>query len=317
MITLVGRALAYESDQLTDRDVPLPDATPWADALFEELLAEAIAETNRGTRCEGGDDEVRRRLAREIREATSRPALYAERGFPASLGFDRYSVVLERSSAPKRSFDGRDDVFGDLHPWQAFVLATAGVCSTFRLGDTLVGTDKIEHFLATGEDWFRWSRHGADVERALRKGTRRERTWEGSATSRVFSFADLRANADGMAFYAGLLGEGSALRRGPDGCVMQVRPWSWTEWVDPMWDEVLDPPVFRDGVRRGVERRIEEQRERYCRAWDALSAEARSALTDPPPRVPWAAATAPARAPDPFGLARACDAPDAQVSARP
>lgn len=302
-------SIAYESDQLTDRHLPLEDAAPYADALLGDFLASAVAETNRRTRCEGSDDDVRRVLAAEIHRATGGVALYTERGFPGSFGFDRYSVALERSEAPRRSFEDRHDVFGDLGLTQAFVLATAGTCSTFRLGDTLVGTDKLAHFLSVGFSWYRWSRYGEDPDRALRHGTRRERTWHGSWTSRVFSYADMRANADGYRFYDGLLRDGSALVRGPDGCVTQARPWSWTEWADPMWDEVLDPPAFRRNVQRGVDRRIASDSRRYCEAWATLDADQRRASTAPPSSVPWVVGTrAPPRG-DAFGLERVCPAP--------
>ncbi len=310
-------ALAYETDQITERLVPLEDAAEVANAEMDRLLAEAVRNTNEATRCEASEKATRRRLAHEIYKVTAHPERVESREGLSELGHGAYAAWLE--SAPevdRRAFLDRTDIYGHLRPRQALVLGTAGVCSTVNIAGVLMGTDKPDHFLAQGYDYLKVSRFGKNAERAIRWGTRTEVSAFGLLTSNTFSWADLYANWQGFSFYEALLEEGSAFERGEDGCVTQARPWSWAEWLDDAADEALNPPIYTKDVGEAVRLRFQENRSAVCadyavwapglasRRAEIIERERAHASPDAPPRV------------DEWGLDELCAPEIAEARAR-
>jgi hypothetical protein len=298
IVFLATAALAYETDQLTWRDRQLLDSTDVADALVDELLVEALERTNRRTGCEGTDSEVRGVLARQVHHVLGRDALVWERGLFRAPGFDYYSALLEvHPEVDKFAFRKRQDLFGDLSAWQSLILHVAGPCSTFEIAGRRIGSDKLDHFLSEGFNYYVRSRDGTDPERAIAWGTATERSIFGLLTSKTFSYGDLAANEAGYRFYAELLSERSVLQRDDDGCVEQVAPWRWNDWVSDAWDEVLNPSVFTREVERGVIDHLEKDRDQYCSSWARWdpAGELTEYLDGLDPEPPYIAGPAPAR----------------------
>lgn len=301
----VSVALGYETDQITDRTLALADATEVIDARMNALLVEAAARANARTRCQGDDDELREALAREIVSLTSRPHPVPHRGAARSLGYGQYSAWIETSpEVDRRDFLARDDVFGPVRVRDSAVLALAGVCSTIRVGDVLIGTDKLDHFLDTGYHYTR----RPDADAAIRYGTRTERSFYGLWTSKAFSYADLAANEAGYRFYEGLLTPGSAVVRGADRCALPTGTFTWRDWITPEMDEAWNPSVYTRRVGAIVRAHVASQPARYCPTWEALGGpdyDAHlAALAVPPyvgPRHP--------RREDPYGLGDLCRVP--------
>jgi hypothetical protein len=267
-LLLLPAALAYETDQLTDRGEPLEDVLDPANARMDVLLGEAVVRANLDTRCQGTDAQMRVALGRRIFQQTSRDTYVSGRDGLEGFGYGAYSAWLETAPIDKRTFTDRHDIYGEVAPGEGFILSAAGVCSTIRLGGVLLGTDKLDHFLGEGYAYAEVSHWGEYPERALRWGTRTELTIFGMMTSSAFSFADLRANWDGYRFYSGLLGPDSEFRRTEEGCVTQSRPFDWTEWINTEYDEVLNPPVYVTRVAREVTARLAERRDAYCRGYE-------------------------------------------------
>ena len=304
----ISVALAYEKDQLTDRQIPLPDALPAADAKMNEVLAEAIAATNARTQCRATDDRTRDVLTREIvdRAAGSHPVPH--RGVPRSFGYGQYSGWLETTDrVERREFLDRDDLFGPVTVGESVVLSLAGVCSTVRFGDHLLGTDKLDHFLDTGYHYTK----RRTPQAAIRYGTRTERSYYGLWTSKAFSYADLAANHAGYRFYSELLSDASVARRGADGCVTQVAPFTWAAWITDEFDEVRSPSSYTRKVGAVVRAHIVSEPERYCPAWEALGGEAYDASLVDLPIPGYVGAKHPPRA-DPYGLGDVCRGADPQ-----
>ncbi len=303
----VGSARAYESDQWTDRDEPLADALPLANAHADEMLAEALDQANRRSGCEAGDEDMRRLLAREIDQVFGNPTHVGGRGRLLPMVMGAYAAWLEEGPIDRRTFSDRRDIYSQVLFHQNALLRIFGPASTIRLGDTLLGSDKIDHFLVQGYLYFRRSRGGNYTERAVQWGTRTEwRIW-GVRSTDVFSFGDLAANFDGYLFYATLLGEGSLVRRREDGCVEQVRPWDWSDWVDWRYDEVLDPSWYAHPVDDALRRYFLAHADEVCPQWreQVLNGEReRWRLLWAQP-APWFAHTAPTRE-DPFDLSTLC-----------
>lgn len=293
---LLPVALAYEVDAWTPRRWAPADARAVADAHFDTLLDEAIAATT----CEGTDDQVRRRLARAIAHTSARRVWLDDRKGLARMGHGVFSGWLESDPAVDRVTTGSDGMFRDVGLLDGFVLHTAGTASTVNLGGVLVGTDKVDHFLATGHSYFVWSDEGEDPERALRRGVNTEKTTLGLWTSKAFSYADLAANWDGYRFYAGLLQADSPIQRGEDGCPERVRGWDWSEWVHPDWDEFANPSVYTRRVARKVAWALAPEREAICAAFAPVEQRLPPAEGAPVPEGP-------------LGLAHFCPEPVAEV----
>ncbi|MEZ4321593.1 MAG: hypothetical protein R3F61_29235 [Myxococcota bacterium] len=260
---LIPAALAYEVDAWAPYEEPIADSTERANATLDAWFGRAVAEL----RCDLPDDELKRHLARALMRASARRTRLRDRPFPRSLGYGRYSAWLETDPGIDRIETGTEGLFEDVGPLDSPVLSFAGAASSIRLAGIPVGTDKVDHFLATGFDYARWSRWGKNPERAVRFGTRTERLFLGRLTSKAFSYADLEANWAGYEFYAGLLGPGSPFVRGEDGCVERVRSWDWAEWVGSDWDELQNPSVYGPRVRRAVEEALLPDRDAVCEAW--------------------------------------------------
>lgn len=259
-------ARAYETDQLTDRLLPLADATPRANAWADQLLASAVERTNADTRCRQDEEQTRRVLGRHIATATAKAQFVPERDL-AGFGYGVYSALMETGDIPRHSFTSRDDIYGSLRPGESVVLASVGTASTVRLGGQLIGTDKTDHFWGVGFEYVNVSNWGKKEARAMRWGTFSEKAFYGLLTSNVFSYADLASNEDGYRFYITLLTPGSMFQRGPDGCVYQARPFDWHEWIDEEWDEVLNPSVYNKYVQAAVHERLLARRGDYCASY--------------------------------------------------
>jgi hypothetical protein len=264
MFVLLAAAYAYETDQLTARAAPLLDITEAANREVDRLLTAAAERTNELTRCRGPAVATQRVLATQIYRLTSHAEYVRDRGELGGFGFGAYAAWLETAAVDRRSFNDRGDIYGDLKPGESFVLGTVGVCSTVRIANVLMGTDKPDHFWSQGYEYLVASHRGKNDARAIKWGTDSERGQYGLLTSDVFSFADLYANWQGYQFYRELLQKGSSLELGTDGCVHRTANWSWADWLDDGADEVINPPVYGPHVRESVQARLWRERDEIC-----------------------------------------------------
>lgn len=318
-LLLLPTALAYESDTLTDRDQPLPDVEQTLDERAEEVVLQSIAWTNQKTGCEASSEQTHRLLAKAINARVSPDELVTERKGFASFGFDRYSAWIEKGGVVHRSFPDRSDLYGDLTFTESPILKLAGVCSTVRVGDVLVGTDKFDHFFEEGYDGWRHAQYGAAPQRAIEWATHTELTTLGLETSLTFSYADLRADYDGMIFFDTLLDpERGVAAIGADGCLRPNHPFAWSDWVTWQYDEVLNPNVYTETAQDGVTRHLWEHRDQYCASYHKwagpeYAARLEQVLSE---RPTYAALVAPERT-DPLDLADLCAGwiPDAPTAA--
>ena len=256
-------AHAYESDQLSSRLDPPMDATDAANTKINQMLAQAVALTNRQLRCQGDDATVREALAHTIHDTVGgRERVPGHDGGPP-MAFGAYAAWLESGPIDRDAHVGDEGLYRDIGLRDSLLIATFGAASTISLGGFLVGTDKIDHFWVQGYDYFRRSREGRDPARAVAWGTRTELGVWGFETTGVFSYADLAANYDGFQFYATLLTPDSVLQRDRDGCVQQVRPFDWAEIINWRYDEVLNPSVYRADLGPPIRAAVEEEG-MYC-----------------------------------------------------
>lgn len=301
-------AWAFESDTLTPRLSALEDATEIADTKADELLAQAVAAANRRVGCGGeparrplSDRDARELIAHEVREAMGAPVWVPARGRQPAMRYGVYSAWLETGPVPRHEFVDRDDIYSNVTWWDNPIVHSYGPASTVRLGDVLVGADKIDHFWVQGFLYFRRSLTGRGEGDVVEWGTQTERAYWGLGTTGIFSFADLAANYAGYRFYAGLLDEGSVVVRGDDGCFAQARPFAWSEWVTEDFDEVLNPSSYRPSRLRALRQYLLENRDSICPAYRAWGTR--------PPEVPlppeYVGSKAPFRS-DPYDFEMLC-----------
>lgn len=268
-LLLVGAALAYETDNLTDRHVPLEDATVVLDDHVNQLIAEAIAETNARTSCDVDAEKAHRLLAKAIKRETAVDELVSEYKGVKSFGYDRFSAWIVKGGAPHRIFPERRDIFGEITAAESPILKWAGVGGSVRIGEYLVGVDKLDHFFEEGYNGWKKADFGENPQRGIDWATKTERTIYGLETSHTFSFGDLRADYDGMEFYDALLDPGLGVATvGEDGCLVATRPFTWADHVTWEYDEVLNPPVYTSIAQAAVQRHLQTHRDAYCASWE-------------------------------------------------
>src|SRR5688572_3779953 len=103
MLLLVSSlALAYETDQLTQRSEPLEDILDLANDKMNAMLAEAVAKANKETRCEAPPATTRQVLARSIFQIVSRDTYVKGRKGLEGFGYGAYSAWLETGPVKRR-----------------------------------------------------------------------------------------------------------------------------------------------------------------------------------------------------------------------
>ncbi|MBT8058338.1 MAG: hypothetical protein KJO33_02010, partial [Gammaproteobacteria bacterium] len=141
--------------------------------------------------------------------------------------------------------DRRNSIYAGHPIWASRVAKLFGVGPTIKLNDTLIGSDKLGHFLSQGRKfYFRYLRY-EDEERAAEQSAYTERALFGQMTTGVYSNADLVANFEGYRFYRSLFeddvvpGKPAILAWEGDRWIIQ-RPFTWADHVNAYWDEALN-----------------------------------------------------------------------------
>jgi hypothetical protein len=253
----IGHGAAYETDPYSNRLTPLADAAP---ALNREMNA-AIADI--AARWRGPRDDNRFVMA----------VFHRVGGYYWVDKLERWAMdspEVEKLPTPRRQ-----SIYRDLPLRSVRVAALFGIGPSFRIGDSLVGSDKIGHFLSQGRKfWQRWKRQDDEAGPA-RTSARVEGGIFGGITTGSYSNADLVANYEGYRFYRSLFEDGivpgkpAILRWENDRWIVQ-RPFDWNDHVNAYWDEALNPNGYSRGLRRAMAQRLHafcsdyrQQPERY------------------------------------------------------
>ena len=240
-----GSTIAYETDQYTDRLEELTDSTEILDREVNEALERIAANWRHG--------DNRGRLATRV---------YRELG--GRHWVDRLERFAIRSPNVERTEHKKQaSIYGGLPFWSTRVAFIVGVGKTIRLNDTLVGTDKLGHFLSQGWKYHKRHLRGNSEERVVQLGVRNEKGIFGAASTGVFSNADLVANYEGYLFYRSLFeddivtGKTAIIRFAGARAVVQ-RPFDWRDHVNEYWDEALNPNRYSRNLGKHVARNLEQ-----------------------------------------------------------
>ncbi|MGD9265641.1 MAG: hypothetical protein PVJ71_07675 [Lysobacterales bacterium] len=227
VMAAVYPAGAYETDQFSNRLQFIEDST----ALMNKRVTLAIADTI--TPWEGPRDQMK-----------------VVNGIFKRIGgrhwvdkLERYAMnsdEIERLDTPKHESIYRGHPF-----WATRVAGFYGVGGTLKINQTLVGTDKIGHFLSQGRKFYRRMLRMESESAAAEQSAFTERALFGQMSTGSYSNADLVANYEGYRFYRSLFEDGvvpgkPAILAWEDDHWKMQRPFDWADHVNDYWDEALN-----------------------------------------------------------------------------
>ena len=218
---------AYETDQFSNRLTPIEDSTELLDRRVNQSIEEAVAGWKGG---------------RNDRKVVN--AIYHDIGGHHWVDkIERWAMKSEE--VERLQPDRRNSIYAGHPIWASRVAKLFGVGPTIKLNDTLIGSDKLGHFLSQGRKfYFRYLRY-EDEERAAEQSAYTERALFGQMSTGVYSNADLVANFEGYRFYRSLFeddvvpGKPAILAWEGDRWIIQ-RPFTWADHVNAYWDEALN-----------------------------------------------------------------------------
>ena len=263
-MSLADPVAADETDNYTCRSRLTVDSQPALDRLVNERIQLAVDRANaKGARCDAAC------MAREIRRliGSSEPA-------PVTwIPHSRLALWVARRSGVERcrvSFS--DSIYGARpydQPWLFPVTRRViFLADSILLSRSVVGLDKIDHFIREGQahyDAFERGRILSDIlrdelGRAARPLAMTEYGLKGRALTGVVSYADLAAGYAGFLFWRDLLAVDrpqsfvaydDATRR-----FVVRRQFTFAGYVSDAWDEAINRSGFHPALGREVEQAL-------------------------------------------------------------
>jgi len=199
---------------------------------------------------------------------------------------DKIEKYAMKSEQVERLQPDRYDSIYRGHPiWATRVAALFGVGPTIKINETLVGSDKLGHFLSQGRKFWRRYQKYVDESKAAERSAYTERALFGQMTTGVYSNADLVANYEGFLFYQSLFhddivpGKVAILAWQDDHWVIQ-RPFTWADHVNEYWDEALNVNHYDSLLYPYMKDRLRQFCPDYYRAPDQYEVENESVLNE-------------------------------------
>lgn len=243
-------AYAYETDPFSNRLMVLQDSAPALDREVNRTIADIVAHW-RGPADQGKFvDAIFHRIG----------------GYYWVDHLEHWAMKspeVEKLPTPRfHSF------YRKLPLYASRVSGVFGIGPSFRVGSSLIGSDKIGHFLSQGRKfWRRWKKSD-DETQAAKQSAFTERAIFGALTTGTYSNADLVANYEGYRFYRSLFEDGvvagkpAILRWDRDHWTIQ-REFTWTDHVNDYWDEGLDINNYDRWMTPAVQKHLHD----YCDDW--------------------------------------------------
>lgn len=236
-------AYAHENDPYTHRAQILRDSLPVLDREVNAALNEVASSWRKG------EDEWRFVMAVYWRLGGVRINDRLQRWALRSPEVDR--IEFKRS----------ESIVSDFPRYATRFAAVFNVSPIINVNDVYVGTDKIGHFFSQGRKIYGRYRRLGEESLAMRRSVFTERAIFGSLTTGIYSNADLVANYEGYRFYRSLLNDGvvsgkRAIFRWEEGRPVLQRSFTWSDHVNPFWDEALNPNIYAKPLIPHVEKRL-------------------------------------------------------------
>lgn len=282
LLLLAQGVFAAEADHYTDPtkslDSILEDASPLLINETNKLFQEKLGQINQKNDCSTMKEEDLYKELQEIFANHSKGKLVKD-----ILYTDKYPTI-------KIALD--DSIYGEWSVRNGFLLgrkkaseSPLALAPLIRVGEVVVGTDKLEHLFGMGYQYF--DRHylrGHSLKRVLKRGIFFEKTILGGniLATGVFAYSDLAANFNGMRFWNSMLQKrddvlGKEHNQGPylaceQGKWTQLKEIDFSPYLDLASDESINCSKFasRGGLKK-YKKYLEERGAACPRRPDLLS----------------------------------------------
>jgi hypothetical protein len=250
LISIASATRSAEIDSLTGRTVSLADSSDALERRLDQALEAGVLRANQAS--EDCDEDA---LYRELRRALATPF----------IGHVIAEALNQDETLDRRRVRRVDSIYRDLDLLDNVSVHWKDLSAVVRVGDALIGVDKLGHFLVEGWRYFEIAQlEGEGIPAAMEWGERAERTYFGLYTTGVHSYADLVANFEGMRFWMRVLGSaddpldtGWRSSRPYVTCRRRFwlageKRWRFSRKVDladyatPVWDEAVNCCSYRN-----------------------------------------------------------------------
>lgn len=267
LMFLSGTVLAGEADHYTYRHDPISDMSSVINKRANEYLQTSIEAANQKGSC---DENA---LYEQMRK------YFANHSSGKLVKFALHDNLVER-----RQINLKKSIYGEWKILNGYLMGKPSAAESplaltpmIRIGDEVVGTDKLEHMFGMGFKYFKWHYlKGKNLKKVLKRGVVFEKTTLGGniLATGVFAYADLSANFNGMRFWNHVLQQREDVmgdNKGPYvNCVDNKfvanteNPIDFTHYIDKSMDESINCSKFatKSGVRK-VRRSLERLSEEY------------------------------------------------------
>lgn len=151
------------------------------------------------------------------------------------------------------------DIYKNLSTFEGGVMSIAGLNYSVNVGGTVIGVDKLSHFMTEGFEYHDDMRSGGDIKSALRIGKDEEEGGYGWSATGVKSYGDLSANYHGSLFWGSLIDGPKPYLKCVNNEWKQVRDFDWKDYVNPTFDEAINcSEMVNARMGRKVDEAVEE-----------------------------------------------------------
>ena len=254
-LLLISSVNASEIDPFVGRDAPLTDGLQLINSKANTLFIDAIEKANKPTRVQvqRGNSQFFELKAPNCNE----DKLYKQlrKKFRNHYVSELAKWIVKTDELDKITTKTSESIYQDFSWYQAVVIGLIAKISdpagqTMRVNGVFIGTDKFEHFLGSGFNYFK--KHilkGKDLEDAMKIGLRAETGLLGAYTTGVMSYADMVANFNGMRFWNKMLAKSADPLTGEevepylsceDGKWVKKQDIDFSIYIDHAWDEGIN-----------------------------------------------------------------------------
>lgn len=249
LLALTHSAFAAEADNFTARTISLKDVSTEVNAMANKYLAKAVSDLNQRGNCNEEElyKELRKYFANHSKGELVKDILY------------KNTVEINALPIKQSVYSTWEAADGYLLGRKKAATSPLALSPLIKIGDQVVGVDKLEHMFGMGYDYFKKHYNkGTSITKVLNYGIALEKTILGGnvfATG-VFSYGDLAANFNGMRFWNHMLQKnddilGSHENLGPylscsqnTWVVVESNPIDFRNYLDASADESINCSKF-------------------------------------------------------------------------
>ncbi len=330
-----SRTYAFETDQLSERNVNPLDSSERINSYANKFLEECRVKTNEDIQ-DAWFDWSDEKISDKFRKCVFKANPFSFHYFGARVEVWMRTDLENHGYAVGSGSDKEKNIYGDFrsayhffHPWHPsplvfeFARLVSGELSspTFVSKEIRFGADKLSHLFRLGYKYWDKSDRGLNDADAIHFGTKTELGMLGRRGIGVFSYADLSANYSGYLFYKNMIASvedpawlthtfhyGIVWNIGKNLPQIElIRAFNLADYATQDWDEYLNPSVYVPSLQRSVTQHLQEHRLEICsqfKDWKSSNATPLKPLREKPQYVDLA--IAPPQV-DPFKVEALCE----------